>query len=54
MLDLDASKFEKVVTEAKAKCAGNADCLRAIDRAVEQVESNPDRVCSPDHHRPEW
>jgi hypothetical protein len=34
MLDLDASKFEKAVTEAKAKCAGNARSLRAIDRVT--------------------
>ena len=41
MLSLNQARFEKVVAEAKAKCEGLARCERAIDRAVEQVESNP-------------
>ena len=41
MLNLNQARFEKVVTEAKVKCAGNARCERAIERAVEQVGSNP-------------
>src|SRR5215207_6347210 len=41
MLNPNQTRFEKVIAEAKAKCAGNARCLRAIDRAVEQIETNP-------------
>lgn len=41
MLNLNQARIEAVVTEAKAKCIGNARCERAIDSGVEQAESNP-------------
>ena len=52
MLNLNQARFEAVVTQAK--CAGNGRCERAIDRAVEQIETNPymtRAACARDHGR---
>ena len=41
MLNLNQERFNAVVTEARTKAADSPRCLRAIDKAVDQVETNP-------------
>ena len=41
MTNLNSNKMAAVVAEAKAKVTGQAKWVRAIDRAVEMLESSP-------------
>ena len=41
MITVNASKFEKVVEAARKSASADARWLRAIEKAIEQIESNP-------------